>query len=270
MKKIIIVLNLMLMLLFSSCYFVSEGVITGDPTISKYGIAFNDMIYIKDGFKKELKISGDLPSGFSVEYENNVGKEVGDYYATCYIYDENNNLVETHNATLIIENDENLAFNIYLDQFFAWYLNGDNFACNILIETPARFNLDHFDAVWYTYEEEYTDEMIAYYASAFDQMLNQVKGYKTKKLSPNQIITCNQLISFFEYYRDLYSIKDAPYLSGRYIDQFGGYVSNFISSNCFNSSLYFSVNMSPTLKNRALPPFSVNSCSVKKQKTYSL
>ena len=230
MKKIFLFLNILFIFILSGCYFVSEGIITGDPTISKYGIAFNDMIYIKDGFKKELKISGDLPKGFRVEYENNVGKEVGDYYATCYIYDDSNALVETHHATLIIQHDDNFTFNIYLDQFLAWYLNGDNFACNILIESPAKFNLDHFGAEWYTYTEEYTDEMINYYASSFEQMLEQLSGYKRKKLSPKQLVTFNQLVSFFEYYRDLYSIKDAPYLSGRYIDQFGGYVSNFISS----------------------------------------
>ena len=70
MKKIFLFLNILFIFILSGCYFVSEGIITGDPTISKYGIAFNDMIYIKDGFKKELKISGDLPKGFRVEYEN--------------------------------------------------------------------------------------------------------------------------------------------------------------------------------------------------------
>ena len=61
LKKIFLFLNILFIFILSGCYFVSEGIITGDPTISKYGIAFNDMIYIKDGFKKELKISGDLP-----------------------------------------------------------------------------------------------------------------------------------------------------------------------------------------------------------------
>ena len=99
MKKIILVVNLLFIIILSGCSFRSTGVITGDETVSKYGIQFNDMIYEKDGFKKELVITGDLPEGFRVKYENNTGKEVGDYYATCYIYDDSNKLVETHYAT---------------------------------------------------------------------------------------------------------------------------------------------------------------------------
>ena len=230
MKKIILFLTILCVLTLSSCFYKSTGVIIGDPTISKYGIAFNDTVYEKDGFEKQLEITGSLPAGFTVSYENNTGRDAGSYYATCHIYDETDTLVESHNATLIIENKKNFAFNLYLDQFLAWYLNGDNFACNVFFESPAEFNLDHFDAKWYTYEEEYTDELIEYYHDSFDQMLDGLYAYGQKDLSPEQIVAYNQLVSFMKYYKEMYSIKDVPYLSGRYIDQFGGYVSNFISS----------------------------------------
>ena len=230
MKKIILVVNLLFIIFFSGCSFRSAGVITGDETVSKYGIKFNDMIYEKDGFKKELVISGDLPEGFRVKYENNTGKEVGDYYATCYIYDDSNKLVETHYATLIIQNDDSFAFNLFLNQFLPWYVGEDQFACNIFFESPAEFNLDHYDAEWYTYTEEFKPETLEYYAQAFGDMLDSVYSYKDRDLSPYQMVVYNQLVSFFTYYKNLYSIPDSPYLSGRYIDQFGGYVANFISS----------------------------------------
>ena len=231
MKKILTLIFIFTCtILLNSCMFISTGVTTGDPTISKFGISFSDTIYIKDGFSKELKITGELPEGFTVEYENNKGTDVGDYYATCYIYNENHELEETHHATLIIENDDSFAFDLYLDQILPWYLGEDQFAINIFFESPAEFNLEHYDAKWYTYDEEYTTEKLEYYADAFEEMLNSLYGYGDKNLSPNQEIAYNKLVRFFKYYKELYSIPDSPYLSGRYIDQFGGYVSSFISS----------------------------------------
>ena len=231
MKKIMLIfLTIISMIALNSCFLLSEGVVIGDPTISKYGISFSDTAYIKDGFSKELVITGNLPSGFSVKYENNKGTDVGEYYATCYIYDENNKLDETHHATLIIENDDSFAFNLFLDQFLTWYLGEDQFASNIFFESPAEFNLEHHDAKWYSYDEEYTPELLEYYKDAFDEMLTNLYQYKEKDLSSNQRIAYNKLVRFFKYYKELYSIPDSPYLSGRYIDQFGGYVSSFISS----------------------------------------
>ena len=231
MKKILFVfLAIVSLLTLNSCFFSNSGIVTGDPTISKYGISFSDTIYKADGFSKKLEITGELPEGFTVEYENNKGSEVGDYYATCRIYDENNQLVETHHATLIIEHGDNFAFNLYLDQLLTWYLGEDQFAINIFFESPAEFNLQHYDAKWYSYDEEYTPELLEYYADAFEQMLNSLYDFGNRDLSSNQQVAYNKLVRFFKYYKELYSIPDSPYLSGRFIDQFGGYVSSFISS----------------------------------------
>ena len=231
MKKILFVfLAIVSLITLNSCFFSNSGIVTGDPTISKYGISFSDTIYKADGFSKKLEITGELPEGFTVEYENNKGSEVGDYYATCRIYDENNQLVETHHATLIIENNDNFSFKLYLDQFLTWYIGDDQFASNIFFSSPAEFNLQHYDAKWYSYDEEYTNELLTYYYEAFDEMLNNLYDYGNKDLSSNQIIAYNKLVRFFNYYKELYSIPDSPYLNGTYIDQFGGYVSSFISS----------------------------------------
>lgn len=231
MKKIIYIFLLSISLItLNSCVFISSGTVVGDPTVSKYGISFSDTVYQKDGFSKELIITGDLPKGFRVEYDNNKGTEVGDYYATCRIYNENNKLEETHHATLIIENNDNFSFNLFLDQFLTWYLGEDQFASNIFFESPAEFNLEHYDAKWYTYEEEYTSEKLEYYKDAFDEMLTNLHEYGKKDLSPNQRIAYNKLVRFFKYYKEFYSIPDSPYLNNTYIDQFGGYVSSFISS----------------------------------------
>ena len=229
MKKIFIILSLILILFLSGCWLVSEGTKIGDSTSSKYGIEFNDMLYQRDGFEKELLISGTLPTGFNVKYYNNKGTDVGYYYATCEIYDSSNKLVETHNATLVIENRDNFSFNAFINQFFKWYIGEDQFAINILFESPAEFNLKHYDAKWYSYDEEYTPELLDQYADAFEQMLGSLESYNGK-LNRKQKIAYDTLDNFFSYYSDLYSIPDVPYLSNRFIDQFGGYVANFISS----------------------------------------
>ena len=67
--------------------------------------AFENATFVYDGSDHELMISGLLPYGCTVKYENNKLKEKGEKEATAFVYDENNNLIETKTAKIsVIEN----------------------------------------------------------------------------------------------------------------------------------------------------------------------
>ena len=67
--------------------------------------AFNDQTYLYDGKERELLISGVLPYGTIVQYENNKLTQIGNKEATAKIYGPNNDLLMTKSATLkIVEN----------------------------------------------------------------------------------------------------------------------------------------------------------------------
>ena len=66
---------------------------------------FNDKTYMYDGTERELLIEGLIPYGTTVRYENNKLAEIGSQVATASIYDENNQLLVSKNATItIVEN----------------------------------------------------------------------------------------------------------------------------------------------------------------------
>ena len=83
----------------------TKSVTIAKATYDMSGVAFNDLVATYDGTEKSVVISGDLPSGVSVEYENNTRTNVGSQTATAsFVVDENNfNIVADLTATLTIE-----------------------------------------------------------------------------------------------------------------------------------------------------------------------
>ncbi len=65
------------------------------------GITFNDETFTYDGTEKCLTISGELPNGVSVSYQNNVGTDVGIYNAKAVLSGKNYQTL-TLTATLTI------------------------------------------------------------------------------------------------------------------------------------------------------------------------
>ena len=83
------------------CGYVEESNYTYD--LDEF--AFKSKTYMYDGKEKELLIEGTIPYGTTVKYENNKITEIGSKEATAKIYDENNNLLVSKNATItIVEN----------------------------------------------------------------------------------------------------------------------------------------------------------------------
>ena len=73
-------------------------------------ITFEDTWAIYNGEEKSILISGDVPIGTQIQYENNVGVEAGTYYASATLTNANYN-TKTLNATLTIYDLVNIAKN---------------------------------------------------------------------------------------------------------------------------------------------------------------
>ncbi len=193
---------------------------------SMFDISFDSQKYVEDGSEKTIELTGTLPSGYTVEYENNKGTESGKYYAYANIKDASGAVVETHRAVLTIEVPENEIFKQYLDEFFVEYLEGDQLSVNIFCENPADFGLEHYDAKWYTFES-FTDEELASDVEYFTELLEQLQTFKDQELSDLQRVAYNNIESFLQYYVDYYAIPDVIFMELNYIDQFGGYIAEF-------------------------------------------
>lgn len=193
---------------------------------SLFDVKFNSVEVVADGTEKQIELTGTLPSGYTVKYENNKGTEAGQYFAKAEILDATGKVVETHRAVLDINYPENEEFAEYLDEFFVTYLEEDQLSVNIFCENPADFGLEHYDAEWYSYKrfgQKELDEDKAY----FVELLDELHAYKEAELSDYQVIAYNNIESFLENYVVSYGIEDSTFMNITYVDQFGGYVADF-------------------------------------------
>lgn len=200
--------------------------ITVNVIESAYEISFDSKKIIADGAEHKVELTGTLPEGYTVEYSNNVGTVDGTYLAVAQIKNLVGEVVETHNAVLVIENPEHEEFQKYLDEFFVSYLEGDQLSVNIFCENPADFGLEHYEASWYTFEA-FEEGAIEHDLQLFKDMLVELEQFKDEPLNDLQDSAYETVRKFIQYYIDYYSIEDAFYMDIVYVDQFGGYVADF-------------------------------------------
>ena len=193
---------------------------------SKYGINFTSKEEVADGTEKKVEIEGTLPSGYTVEYENNTGTEPGKYYAKANIKDASGKVVEVHKAVLNVKVPENEEFAEFLDEFFVAYLEEDQLSTNIICENPADFGLGHYDAEWYTFKK-FTDDDLAHDIKLFEDLLKELEVFKDAKLNEQQQIAYDNIEGFINNNIEIYGIEDYIFMNVQYVDQFGGYVADF-------------------------------------------
>lgn len=203
-----------------------------DKTVS--GISFSSTTMIADGTPKSL-LATNVPEGYSVIYENNTLTNPGRTYAICKIYDSNNQLVDSLKAIFTLEYQENEQFKDFLNEFLLAYLGDDYFAWNVYSADPEALGFDrseYDDAEWYSYEkidEAFREEAL----QEFVDLNNELKAFENAELSNNQRIAYNKIKEFIEPYLSYYAV-DGDYLNSlenlNYIDQFGGYPSDFATS----------------------------------------
>ena len=84
---------------------IEVQVTVGKATYDMSNVIFEDTPYTYDGTEKSIVISGTLPEGVEVRYENNTGIVAGEYSATAIFVGDavNYNTIENKTAKLIIE-----------------------------------------------------------------------------------------------------------------------------------------------------------------------
>ena len=209
-------------------FLVGCGSDNSEPTMPELNISFDDMTFIADGTEKNLAITGDLPEGYSVVYENNGATTYGDYYVTANIMDGKDKEVAEYYAVLTIDNPNNESFDEFLDEFFVWYLEGDQLSCNIFLDNPASFGLERYPAEWYSYSET-TAADIEEYKAEFDEVIAELNAFDFNSLSKNQRTAYYELDYFLDYYDQYYEIDNVLLMNNSYVNQFGGYVADFLS-----------------------------------------
>lgn len=170
-----------------------------------------------DGTEKELVVEGRLPDGCNIVYESNKGTEIGTYYCTANIYNESGSLEKTLKAIMKIQNADNEAFNDWLDDFLVLYFEEDQLSCNLLFANPEDFGLEHYEAVWLSYEPFSNEDALA----DFEEIYDELRTFEESELSPDQQFSYDIIEDFCTYHLNYYS-KDYTGLSMSYISSFGG------------------------------------------------
>ena len=210
-------------------YYLESNHITVTVNVieSQFDISFESSSFIADGTEKTIVLSGNLPTEYTVEYENNSSSEVGTYYAKAYIKDASGSVVETHAAVMEIDNPKNEEFDKYLDEFFVEYLEEDQLSVNIFCENPEDFGLSHYEASWYEYDSFDSSDVAEAKAAQFEGLLEELYEFKDAKLNDLQQVSYNNIEKFLKYYIEYYNIPNVTFMNITYVDQFGGYVADF-------------------------------------------
>lgn len=79
--------------------------------------SFNDKTVTYNANYHTIRLSGTLPDGYSVTYENALGFNAGTYNASANIFDGDDNFVETLTATLLIEKADIEGITLESDTF---------------------------------------------------------------------------------------------------------------------------------------------------------
>ena len=192
---------------------------------SLFDVEYNNSNVVYDGNSHSIELTGSVPAGYTVSYENNSGTEPGNYFAVANIKDSSGKVVETHRATLVIDYPHNEAFETYLDEFLVEYIEGDQLSVNIFFEKPEDFGLEHYEATWYEYGGMVEDDGET--INQFKELLDELHAFDSSKLNSRQKSAYNRIDDFLSYYYEYYQIEDVDFQKIVYVDQFGGYVADF-------------------------------------------
>lgn len=197
------------------------------------GVVFESKEVSYDGNAHKIEATN-IPSGYTVEYENNVATEQGKYKAVCKVKNSKNEVELTLNAFLTVGNTPNAEFKKLEDELFLEYLGNDYYGWNVFTEKPEDFGFVREEgekASWYTYEKFLPEEKPEYYEYMVEYK-NKIKAFENEKLSFDQKISYNNFIEFFDEQIEYYAPESTldPLMSLRYIDQFGGYAADFTST----------------------------------------
>lgn len=196
------------------------------------GITFPSKTLIANGSEQVLLYEGTLEEGYHVEYANNKLTKQGKAYATCTIYNEDNEVVDVLKAIFILDNPVNEVWEELEKGFIVELLYDDYFAWNTFFndpETSVGLDRSEFpDASWYKYEKR-TPEDILEIIAEWNSLLTELETFDVETLSYTQASTYKQIKQTVLDEIDSWSDPnyfDGLFMSLIYITSEGGYVSN--------------------------------------------
>ena len=197
------------------------------------GVKFESETVLYDGTDQQL-VATNIPTGYTVEYVNNIAKNQGKYNAVCKVKNAQGEVELTLNAFLKIDNTPNEEFKEVEEELFLEYLGNDFYAWNVFTEKPEDFGFVREEgdkASWYTYEK-YDD---TYQQEDYESMVeyrDKILAFKDEKLSFEQRVSYDSFIEFFDEQIEYLNPENGfkPIMNLRYIDQFGGYAADFTST----------------------------------------
>lgn len=199
-----------------------------------FGISFLSTTKLANGSEQALTAT-DIPEGYTVEYSNNTLTNVGKTYAVCDVYDSTDTKVASIHAIFELDNPENTEFTEFIDQLLVDYLGEDYFAWNIYSVNPTALGLDRTElgeAEWYSYLK-YDAEYAAAALEDFIVLDIELDAFAEAALSNNQILAYAEAKKLVDFYLGYWAVDGGwqnQLENLAYVDQFGGYCSDFSTS----------------------------------------
>ena len=206
---------------------------------SKLGIDFKSATYVMEGNDPITLSTTDIEgvSQLDSKYEATLSQSEftaqGKYKVSLSIKDTTTDtVVEEHRAIITIDYPDNEDFTAFENDMFFESIEGDQMVANLFFVNPDEYGLEHYDAIYYTYEkDDYTEEERESDRLEVEKMRSDYNSFKDQKLSYRQLNTymnINGLISYYEAIIENYDTWN--YMGMAYVDQYGGYAADFPTS----------------------------------------
>ena len=202
-------------------YFRVSKVVTVNLFLNPLKIYFPTDVLYANGETLTVELDGELPAGYTVQYVNNAQSEQGRYNVTANVYDSANELYCSINGIMVIDNQRDADFDVFLDDFLVLLFEGDQMSINFFFVNPENYGLEHYDAELPIYEkvEDYEAEM-----QEVQTIIDELHAFSTKALSFEQLISYEIIDEYLNY---IISITDnMQYMTNGYLGSYLGYQSN--------------------------------------------
>lgn len=193
--------------------------------IDNLDVEFLSHTFTYDGTEHSLAIEG--LEELNVVYVNNGQTEVGKYYVTAEIYNDDDVVIKKLYAILTIEYPQNEDFEAFCENFLKLILEDDQMTINFYFNNPENFGLEHYEGKLTTFEksENYEEEL-----NEVRELLAELQNFKNEKLTSEETKTYEVIERYLEY---VLSFKEnMMYMTNSYLGSYLGYQSNLPLELC--------------------------------------
>lgn len=188
------------------------------PYFDDIEYTFDEGNFVYDSKVHQVNLEIDLPENYYIIYDNNYKTEVGKYYVTANIVNQNHVVLGSYYTIMTIDNPKNEEFEEFMDEIFVLLFDGDQMSINSLFKDYESFGLTHQDAVLPKYEkiESYEE-----YLSELQDLANELNEFSNEPLSFEEQETLKIVSDYLDY---LLSItENMCYMTNSYLGTYLGY-----------------------------------------------